>query len=114
MKVAFAHLAYWDRFAASTVHQWQQMGFTPSGDDDVYSNLAGLNDWLAVPADYALREVVQAAELADHAADAIGGVLQAEIAAGGESWAYERGVHRVEHIEQIERAFAIERALANE
>jgi hypothetical protein len=63
------------------------LGYHPapiSGNDSGSINLAALNDWLAVPADYALREVLQAAEPTDHATADIDRLLQAEITAGGE------------------------------
>ena len=104
VKVALAHLAFWDRFAAAAVEQWQRTGYTRSGDDDDSINIAMLNDWLALPQAYVLREVLRAAELADRTADGINETLEADIAAAGEDWAFERGRHRAEHIEQIERA----------
>ena len=58
------------------------------------------------PADHALAEVIRAAELADHAANGVGKALHDQIVAAGEDWACERGLHRLEHIEQIERVLS--------
>jgi hypothetical protein len=104
VKAALAHLAFWDRFDAATVQQWQREGYSKSGDDDTFINIAALDDWLAAPAEYVLCEVLRAAEAADRIAAGIDDALRAAITAGGETWAFERGAHRVEHIEQIERA----------
>ena len=107
VKVALAHMAFWDRFAEAAIGRWQRAGFVPIADDDGYINLAALNDWLAAPPEYALREVLQAAELVDTAAAGIEEALRTEICAGEESWACERGVHRVAHLKQVERALGI-------
>jgi hypothetical protein len=104
LKVALLHLAWWDRFAAAVAQEWQIKGYIASGHDDAYINQAALNDWLAASPEYALSEVVRAAEVSDHAAAGIGDALRADIVAGGEGWVCERGVHRTEHIEQIEQA----------
>jgi hypothetical protein len=104
VKAALLHLAFWDRFAATVAEQWQRTGYVPPGDDDAYINIAALNDWLAASPDYARREALRAAELADCAADGIGEALRSQIVAGGDIWVFERGIHRVEHIEQIERS----------
>lgn len=104
VKAALMHLAFWDRLAAAAVEQWQRTGVAPWGEDAPYINVAGLNDWLAAAPAYALREVLSAAELADRAAADIGEALRAEILARGESWVCERGIHRAEHVEQVELA----------
>lgn len=106
VKAALGHLAFWDRYAAAAVEQWRANGYTWSGGDDPYINAAGLSDWLAATPEHALREVLRAAEVADSAAARIDDALWAAIIAGSESWACERGVHRLEHIEQIEQALA--------
>lgn len=103
VKAALLHLAFWDRFAAAVVEQWQCTGVVPTGGDDPYINLAALDDWLAAAPDYALHEVMRAAELSDRTAAAVGDALRAAITAGGETWVCERSIHRAEHIDQIER-----------
>ncbi len=110
VKAALAHLAFWDRFAAATIERWQHEGFAPTGDDDgALINAAALDGWLALPPAYVLRAILTAAEQADRAAASIDARLLAEIVAAGEMWAIERGVHRSEHIEQIERALSATR-----
>jgi len=100
---ALLHLAWWDRLAAAVAHQWSRTGYARSGDDDAFINQAGLSDWVAAAPEYAMREVLRAAEGADLAAAAVSEVLRTEIVAGGEGWVCERSIHRTEHIEQVER-----------
>jgi hypothetical protein len=106
VRAALMHLAFWDRFAAVHVEEWQRTGFQPALDDANLINLAALNDWLAAPTNYVVREVVAAAGSADRCAAAVDDTSREAIAAGDElSWC-ERSVHRAEHIEQIEAALA--------
>jgi len=103
VKAALLHLAFWDRYAAAVAQQWQRTGIVATGVEDAYINLAALDDWLAATPEYALREVVRAAALADRTAAAVGDALHADLDAHGETWVCERSVHRAEHLEQIER-----------
>ena len=104
VKATLLHLAFWDRLATAALDRWTRDGFTPSADDDgALINIAALDDWLAAAREYSLSEPMRAAEAADRAAGSVSEALHARLVAGGESWACERGVHRLEHIEQIKR-----------
>jgi len=104
VKAALAHRGFWDRYAVALIDRWREDGFTEDeGFSSDFPNLAGLADWLAAPADYALTEVVEAARRADrHAAQAPPSLVDA-ILRGGMPRVLDRSVHRAEHIDQIER-----------
>lgn len=104
VKAALAHLAFWDRYAVALIDRWSEAGFKEDeGFNADFPNLAGLADWLAAPADYALAEVASAARLADRRAAEAPPHLVDAILRGGMPRVLDRSVHRVEHIEQIER-----------
>jgi len=52
------------------------------------------------------EEVLRAAAAVDRVIGSLSEELLEAIAKGGESWAYDRGPHRQEHIKQIERFLA--------
>ncbi len=106
VKASLMHLAFWDRYAAAALQQWQLSGYARSGEDDAFINVAALNDWLAAAPEYARSEPIAAAEATNQAADALDDPLIAAIEAGGETWVFNRYIHRNEHIEQIEQELA--------
>jgi hypothetical protein len=103
VKAALAHMAFWDRLAASLLEEWQQAGAGPAliYGEDLHLNRVCLRDWLALPAEHVLREVVEAATLVDQCAARVGETLQASILAAGEGWACLRYRHRHEHLAQM-------------
>ncbi len=108
VKAALAHLAYWDRYAASLLRTWAVSGFrNDAGFVSDHVNDAGLADWLAVPADAALTEALRAAQEADTlAANTPDGLRDAAIG-GGMPRALDRSVHRAEHVDQITHALGL-------
>ncbi len=104
VKAALAHLAFWDRYAVALIDRWSEVGFKEDeGFSSDFPNLAGLADWVAAPASYALAEVVAAARLADRRAAEAPQQLVDDILRGGMPRVLDRSVHRVEHSEQVER-----------
>lgn len=104
VQAALMHLAFWDRFAALLVEQWQRTGFQRSLHDDEILNRAALPAWLAARSDQVAPEVRAAAAEADQRAAVVGAELAAAVAAGGEWWVCDRNLHRAEHLAQIEQA----------
>lgn len=103
VKAALLHLAFWDRFAASVLDAWQQTGVRErTAEDDEHINRAALPGWLAAPPGYALREVLEAAALADQRAAGVAAPLRDAMDAVNESWAYRRHLHRAEHLAQMQ------------
>ena len=104
VKAALAHLAFWDRYAVALIDQWSIGGFK---EDEGFSsdipNLAGLADWLAAPPAYTTREVVEAARSVDRRVEEIPPPLADAIVDGGMPRVLDRGVHRSEHLDQVER-----------
>jgi hypothetical protein len=103
-----AHLSFWDRF---TLRRWR--GYlagtvTPAlGQLDDVINDAALPIWNSVPPDVAAREVLEAADAVDAFVAALSPeAVAATLAEGRERWIF-RSLHRVEHLEQIERAHAL-------
>jgi hypothetical protein len=104
VKAALAHLAFWDRYAVALIDQWSESGFKEDeGFNSDLPNLAGLADWLAATPDYARTEVIAAAQRAgQRAAEAPSPLIEA-IVGGGMPRVLDRSVHRIEHIDQVER-----------
>ncbi|MGE0541375.1 MAG: maleylpyruvate isomerase N-terminal domain-containing protein [Dehalococcoidia bacterium] len=104
VKAALAHLAYWDRYAVALIDQWSDSGFKEDeGFSSDFPNLAGLADWLAAPPDYARATVIAAAQLADQRATEVPPQLVDAIIGGDMPRVLDRSVHRIEHIDQVER-----------
>ena len=105
VKGALAHLAWWDRYAVFMLDQWAREGF--SYDTAFFSdlpNLASLPEQVALPSAYVLAEVVRAARAADRRVAEVSDAVIEAATAGGMPRAFDRSVHRDEHVEQIERA----------
>src|SRR5262245_37604075 len=62
---ALAHLAFWDRFAATVLAWWEAEGFVAYQSTADVINAAALPGWRVLPADYVLRDVLAAAEAVD-------------------------------------------------
>jgi hypothetical protein len=108
VKAALAHLAYWDRYAASLRRAWAVSGFRADvGFVSDHVNDAGLADWLAVTADAALAEALRAAHEADALAANTPEPLRRAAIDGGMPRALDRSIHRAEHLEQITRALGL-------
>jgi hypothetical protein len=104
VKAALAHLAHWDRFAVTLLQGWSASGFAPVASSPDHINAAALPDWLAVPGQYVLTSVVEAAQAADDAVQAVTPELASAIEAGGRGRMLDRSRHRKEHLDQIEAA----------
>ena len=107
VKGALAHLAWWDRYAVFMLDQWEREGFRY--DEAFFSdlpNLASLPEQVALPAAYVLDEVVRAARAADRRVGDVSDAVIDAATAGGMPRAFDRSVHRDEHVEQIEQALS--------
>jgi hypothetical protein len=97
-----AHLAFWDRRAAQLVERWQQEGVGPSAADIDAVNDAAKAQWLALPPRVAAEQAIEAARAADAALDAASPDLLQRIVDLGDPINPRRGVHRNEHLDEIE------------
>jgi hypothetical protein len=99
-----AHLAFWDRRVAAVLERWERDGKpTPSPVDDDPINEALGPIWTAVQPREAARLALEAAELADTRLATLSAAL-VDAALARDVLNPFRGEHRLEHIEQIERA----------
>jgi hypothetical protein len=104
VKAALAHLAFWDRYAVALIDQWSECGFkVDEGFSSDIPNLAGLADWVAASPAYALSEVAEAARSVDRRVAEVPPHLVEAIVDGGMPRVLDRSVHRIEHLDQIER-----------
>src|SRR5438874_638897 len=101
---ALAHLAFWDQRAAVLIERWEKEGVKSDPYNSEVINRASLPHWLALPPSAVKDLVVKAAEAADKKLE---GTKQEIL-----DWVDKqedpplrviRGLHRAEHIEQIER-----------
>lgn len=103
--VALAHLAFWDRLSARRLRSWLDTGELNDlqGATDLV-NEASLFQWRALPASAVRAEALGAATVVNQLVASAGpGRVAALVAAGKPRWAH-RHLHRMEHVEQIEKA----------
>jgi hypothetical protein len=102
------HMAFWDRRAVVLVQRWHER--PPSPSDDIPNvhvvNEAAKPQWLALAPRAAAHEALAAARAADAALDAASPDLIERIIAAGPPISLARSHHRLEHLEQIERALS--------
>ncbi len=102
VSVALAHLAFWDRLAALTLQRWER-GDIPSDEAEPdLLNDALIEEWRALSPRQAADLAVAAARLVDAAVEALDARTAAAVQARGKEWLLRRGVHRREHLDQIE------------
>jgi hypothetical protein len=101
---SLAHLAFWDWRAVILVARWTGQGVRPSAADVDAVNDAAKRQWLALAPRVAADQAVEAARMADAALDAASSELIAQIAANGLPISLSRADHRLEHLDEIERA----------
>ena len=102
-----AHLAFWDRFAATRLARYvrdrQPMVFY---DDAFFElvNAAGLPQWTATPLGVAGADATDSAAAADLAIAKLSADEVAAVRALGRPTLLDRSGHRNQHLDQLERA----------
>jgi uncharacterized damage-inducible protein DinB len=99
-----AHLAFWDRRAALLIERWQRDGVGASAADVDAVNDAAKAQWLALPPRVAAEQAVEAAQAADAALEASSRELVQQIVDIGYPINIRRGIHRGQHLDEIERS----------
>ena len=99
----FAHLAFWDRRVLVLLRRWKEKGVDESPVDS-----DALNDALqplcrALDPHTAVRLCLASAEAADAELETISSGLIAQIEASPTHFRFNRGLHRNDHLDQIER-----------
>jgi uncharacterized damage-inducible protein DinB len=103
------HLAFWDQRILALLDQWESAGIAPpphhDGDVD-WINDATKPMLLAVPPRKAAELSVAIAETVDRRVAAISDDLVARNARAGSPLNLDRGVHRREHLDDIDRVLS--------
>jgi hypothetical protein len=102
--MVLVHLAFWDRYRGAAFVQWQRGGDmpTPLVPDAVNDAVAVLSE--AIPPREAGRLAVEAADAIDRVLEQLPADKVAAMEAAGLVRMLNRSLHRVEHLDQIERA----------
>jgi hypothetical protein len=100
------HLAFWDAYALSWLHGWQQ-GNAPQDTTNIHSiNAAVTSLSRSIPLESAATLVRQNAEIIDHALEDLNPELASAIEASGKKHLLFRCWHRDEHLQILERELA--------
>lgn len=101
-----AHLAFWDQRAAILLRRWRLQGVKPSPIDvDVINDTVKIL-CLALEPRTAMALCLSSAELIDAELQGIKPEIIEEIEAKATHLRLDRGKHRVEHLEELDRAVA--------
>ncbi len=104
------HMAFWDYRALVLIRRWKQTGVKePSAMDVNAINDAMLPLLLAISPRRAAEIVLEAAAAIDKEIAGLSPELIAQIGALGPSFRLNRGIHRLEHIDQIEAALSLKK-----
>jgi hypothetical protein len=98
------HLAFWDRHRLSILKQWQRDGETipPTSLSDAINDAVTILS-KAIPPREAAQLAVDAAEAIDYELEQLSPEQVTVLEAAGMERLLNRGLHRRDHIEQIER-----------
>jgi hypothetical protein len=101
--VAFGHMAFWDRFQAELLRDWE-IG-DPLPDDDMDHNLNAVLErfWQQLVPEVTGQMAVDAARDINLVIESLNDEKVEAIMSLGDQFRLARGSHREEHIDQIER-----------
>ena len=103
----FVHLAFWDFRQLALLKRWEETGVSPSPMDVGSVNEAVFGISVAVPPRAAARLALTAAEAVDDKIERLPADLAAAIVQGGHIRVLRRALHRDAHLDQIEKALAL-------
>ncbi len=98
-----AHLAFWDQRAAALLERWRSSGVEASPVDSDAINDAAKALCLAIEPRAAMSLCLSSAEQIDAAIRDIRPELLKEIQAKAGNFRFDRGMHRTEHLDEMER-----------
>jgi hypothetical protein len=104
-----AHLAFWDRLAATRLEKYLRDGEPMALANDTiteYTNGAGMRQWRDTPLRLARTQAREAAAEIDRLIEALPSDKFDALKALGHPFLIDRSQHRKEHLDQIERALA--------
>jgi len=106
--IALAHLAFWDRRVMYVLDMTERDGKLFIPEIDIFVNDLSLPLWAAIPPREAARIAVETAETLDKRLEDFPPALLEEIYAYNKRWVV-RALHRGEHLDDVDAAFAFER-----
>jgi hypothetical protein len=101
--VAFAHMAFWDRFQADLLRGWEVGDPLPEDDMDINLNAVLERFWQQLVPEVTGQMAVDAARDINLVIESLNDDKVEALISGGNSFRLARGSHREEHIDQIER-----------
>ena len=99
----FAHLAFWDQRVLVLLRRWKEKGVDESPVDSDAMNDALQPLCRALDPHTAVQLCLASAEAADAELETITSDLMAQIEASPTHFRFNRGLHRNDHLDQIER-----------
>ena len=106
--ITLAHLAFWDRRVMYVLDMTERDGKLFIPEIDIFVNDLSLPLWAAIPPRKAARIAVETAETLDKRLEDFPPALLEEIYAYNKRWVV-RALHRGEHLDDVDAAFAFER-----
>ena len=101
--VAFAHMAFWDRFQAELLRDWEIGDSLPGSDMDNNLNPVLERFWQQLIPEVTGQMAVDAAREINEVVESLSDEKVEALIALGDQYRLARGNHRSEHIDQIER-----------
>lgn len=98
-----AHLAYWDQRILVLLRRWKENGVDLSPVDADAVNDAIKPLCLALPPQAAAELCLSTAQAVDAELEAISPALVTEIQASPNHFRFDRSLHRIDHLDEIER-----------
>lgn len=105
--ITLAKMAFWDRRAAGLLHRWDVEGSLPDAVDEALLNATLLPEWSALDPDRAAELAVSAAAQVDAAIESLDAMKADAIVMIGNHYLVDRGKHRRENLDKIERALGL-------
>ena len=103
---ALAQMVFWDRRAAGLLHRWDVEGSLPDAVDEALLNATLLPEWSLLDPDRAAALAVAAAAQVDATVEALDAAKADAIVMIGIQFLVNRGEHRGERLDKIERALS--------
>ena len=99
--VAFSHMAFWDRFQAQLLREWNVGDPLPDDEMDDMLNAILERFWQNMSPEATGRMAVEAAREVNAVVESLSDDKVAALLASGDGFRIARGNHREEHIDQI-------------
>ncbi len=101
--VAFGHMAFWDRYQAEFLRNWNADDPLPGHDSDDHLIAVLVRFWQKLIPEVTGQMAVDAAREINEVVESLSDDKVETLVANGSQFRLSRGNHRAEHIDQIER-----------